>query len=375
MKAFAYGTLSSTLLLSLVEAKKIFIDNDGLSPTQLLFPLAAGHEVVGLSASFGSCSLVDCVGVASAIVEDYNLSSCIPFHVGAQQPLLRTYDTFQLWEDLFGELVWQGGWTPGYEDTYTWDNITNVDDIPGAIALINAVKEYKDTDPITIYMAGLGTTVAQALSIYPQLVNETAGLYIMGGYIDTQMAAATAKDSIVIDINTDINLIQDPEAAQMVLTAGWKELYIGGNVTNYLVPSQALYNEFIERAGGFDVIEDTPYLSWVLSLLGTGNYSENNDQQTLPFWDDVVSAYMSWPEMILESSEVSVAVDTAFYSPFYGNLRVWNSSWAPPSGIKVGAAKIIDKVDNDFFFGKLLDTYYQNWTQYCEVGGPVELIL
>lgn len=370
------STLSiiATALLNAADAKKIFIENDGLSPMQLLFPLAAGHDVVGVSSSFGSCSVVDCIGVASVIMQDYNLTQCIPLHLGAEQPLLRTNETFQLWETLFGELVWQGGWAPGYVDSYTWDNVTNKDDTPAAIALINAVKKYKDTEPITIYMAGLATTVAQALSIYPQMVDEVAAVYMMGGFVDTQLAAATG-DSITIDINTDINLIQDPEAAQMVLTAGWKELYIGGNVTNYVVPSQTLYDLFIERAGGLDVIEDVPYLSWVSTLLGTGNYSENNDQQTLPFWDEVVAAYMSWPEMVLETTDITVAVDTSFYSPFYGSLRAWNPEWAPKNGVKVANATLIDKIDDQKFYGLLLDTYFKNWTQFCEVGGPVELIL
>lgn len=373
MKVSTLAAIASSLF-SVSQAKKIFIDNDGLSPMQVLFPLTAGHEIVGISSSFGSCSLVDCIGVASEIMQDYNLTSCIPLHLGANQPLLRTFDTFQLWEQLFGDLIWQGGWTPGYEDVYSWDNVTNMDDTAGAIALINAVKKYKDTEPITIYMCGLATTVAQALSIYPQMVNETAGIFMMGGYVDTQMAAATG-DAITIDINTDINLIQDPEAAQMVLTAGWKELYIGGNVTNYVVPSQELYDEFIDRAGGITVLEDTPYMKWVMTLLGTGNYTENNDQQTLPFWDEVVAAYMSYPDMILETTEVAVAVDTAFYSPFYGNLRVWNPDFAPTSGVQTANATLIDKIDSGMFFDLLLDTYFKNWTQYCQVDGPVELIL
>lgn len=292
-----FSTLSiiATALAQCASAKKIFIDNDGLAPMQLLFPLAAGHEVVGLSMSFGSASVVDTMGMASSILDTYNLSSCVPLHIGAQQPLLRTNETFQAWEKLFGNLVWQGAWAPGYVDAYTWDNVSSYDPTEGAIALINAVKANKDTDPITIYTGGLLTTVAQALSIYPQMVDEVEGLYMMGGYVDTQLAAATG-DAITIDINTDINLIQDPEAAQMVLTAGWKELYIGANVTNYLVPSQELYDKIIARAGSLEIIRDTPYMTWVSTLLGTGNYSENNDQQTLPFWDEVVSAFMAWPD-------------------------------------------------------------------------------
>ncbi|CAM9015352.1 hypothetical protein WICANDRAFT_87743 [Wickerhamomyces anomalus NRRL Y-366-8] len=366
--------LSIAAVLASASAKKIFIDNDGLAPLQLLFPIAAGHEVLGLSTSFGSASLVDGAGQAYDILNTYNLSSCVPHYIGAQQPLLRTYETFHAWEDLFGALVWQGAYDPHYKDSYSWENITYNDTLAGAIALIDAVKSNKDTDPVIVYAAGMMTTVAQALSIYPDLAKDAQGLYIMGGYFDNQYAQ-TIGDSITIDINTDINLIQDPEAAQIVLTADWDEIVIGGNVTNYLVPSQKLYDILEEKAGGLDVIRSNPYFAQVSKLLATGNYSQNNDQETLPFWDEVVSAYMSWPELILETTNASVAVDTSFYSPFYGSLRMWNPEWAPKSGYKIANATIIDKIDDEKFYGLLIDTFFKNWTQYCEVDGAVPLIL
>lgn len=370
---FGLKTLSliaSTFLLSGSEAKKVFIENDGLAPLQLLFPLMAGWEVVGISTSIGSSSVVDGVGQVTNILETYNLTSCIPNYIGAQNPLIRTNESFHVWEELFGELVWQGAFAPGYADMYTWDNVT-YDDTPGAIAMINAVRENRDTDPVYIYSAGTLTTVAQALSIYPDLINDAAGLYIMGGYIDGQYMQAVGP-SIVNDINTDINLIQDPEAAQIALTAPWKEVVIGGNVTNYLVPSQELYDIIIDRAGGYENLEDLDYFNPVLSLVATGNYTENNEQQTLPFWDEVVSAFMVWPDLAQFNISVKTAVDTQFYSPFYGSLRIWGEEFAPARA-QTGNATIVTSIDDSRFYGLVVDTFFQDWRQYCEVGGPVEL--
>lgn len=353
-------------LLALTASKKVFIDNDGLSALQVLFPLKAGWEIVGISGSFGSSSAVDAVGIGSDILETYNLTACIPHYLGAQQPLLRTQETFDTWQDLFGSLVWQGAFTHGYEDSYTWDNITYDDSKAGAVAMIEAVRAHKDTDPVYIWAAGMMTTVAQAISLYPNLVNESAGIYIMGGYFDTQYAAALGPP-IVNDINTDINLIQDPEAAQIVLTAAWKHLVIGANVTNYLVPSQELYNRIIDKAGGLDVIQDNPYFAQVLTMLATGNYTENTSEETLPFWDEVVTAFMVWPDLIESTSSFSVAVDTLFYSPFYGNLRIWGHEYAP-HGMRTGNATIVNKIDNDGFYDLLVDTYFEDWRQYCITG-------
>ncbi|CDK28007.1 unnamed protein product [Kuraishia capsulata CBS 1993] len=359
-------------LATSVTSKKVFIENDGLAALQLLIPLYAGYDVVGLSMSFGSASSVDALGVAYDILSEYNLTSCIPLYLGAEQPLLQTNDTFQLHNTLFGAPVWEGAYASTYEDSYSWEDLEYDDATPGAIAMIEAVKKYKDTDPVTIYAAGMMTTVAQALSIYPQLAEEAAGLYVMGGYIDNQYAQATGS-SIEVDINTDINLIQDPEAAQITLTAPWKKLVIGGNVTNYLVPSQPLYDRLIHKAGGLDKIDGSEYFAAIQDIVYSGNYSQNNEQQTLPFWDEVVSSFMVYPDIITDSIDVQCAVDTSFYSPFYGNLRIWGEEFAPTSGVRTGNATLINSIKDDDFYDLMVDVLFTNWTDYCATGSFASL--
>ncbi|KAI3405589.1 hypothetical protein KGF56_001607 [Candida oxycetoniae] len=308
------------------------------------------------------------MGTIHDVLTTYNLTSCIPLYKGAAQPLLRTKETFQIWQDLFGSLVWQGAFTQGYEDIYSWSNFTYDESKMAAVALIDAVKANKDTDPIYIYAAGMMTTIAQALSLYPSLVNETSGLYVMGGYFDTQYAAATGTP-IVNDINTDINLIQDPEAAQIVFTSKWKKLVFGANVTNYLVPSQHLYNRILEKAGNRSVseISKIPYFKQLSNLLVTGNYSQNTEQETLPFWDDVVSAFLAYPDLIQSETSLNVAVDTQFYSPFYGSLRIWGEEYAP-RGVRTGNATVVNKINDSFFYDLLIDVYFEDFTQYCHNG-------
>lgn len=360
-------------VLATANSKKVFIENDGGDVGVTLIPLLAGWEIVGVSGSLGSASYVDAVGGQAKVLEEYNLTQCIPCYAGASTPLLRTNDTFHVWEDLYGSLVWQGAWAPDYVDTYTWDDFTYNKTTPGAIALIEAVKANKDSDPIEIFSAGTLTTVAQALSIYPDLVKDAAGIYVMGAYIDGQYAKATGN-AITDDLNTDINIIQDPEAAQMVLTADWDHIIIGGNVTNYEVPSQEIYDEMIDRADGLKNIRTSPYLPAVNQTVQSGNYTINakNDQNVLPFWDPVVSAIMAYPEIILEKTEVALAVDTAYNSPFYGTVRIWSHDRAPKA-IKTGNVTIIDSIDKDEFYDILMDSYFQNYTNYCTDGTLTEL--
>ncbi|EFX06335.1 nucleoside hydrolase [Grosmannia clavigera kw1407] len=352
-----------------VSAKKVFIENDGLNALQLLLPIYGGYDVVGVSMSFGSSSSADALGSAYDVLTTYNMTSCIPLYLGAEQPLIQTNETFHLHNTLFGAPVWEGAFTAGYTDSYNISDIPYSADVPGALALIDAVRSNKDTDPVMIWAAGMMTTVAQALSIYPKLVEEAAGLYIMGGYIDTQYAQATGS-AFQVDVNTDINLIQDPEAAQNVLTAGWKELYIGGNVTNYLVPSQALYNRIIKKAGGLDVINNNSYFAALQDIVHSGNYSQNanNTELILPFWDEVVSAFMAFPNLLTSTTPVQAAVDTSFYSPFYGNLRIWGSEFAPSAGYRTGNATIVNSIKKDKFYDLMIDVLFEDWREYCHIG-------
>lgn len=362
IKAVALAAASLT-----VNGKKLFIDNDGSDFGAILYPLMAGIEIVGFSGVYGSASYVDAIGSMAEMMDDFNISSCIPLYGGASQPLIRTKETFKVWEDLYGALVWEGCWSDFYEDAYSWGNFTYNETLPGAMAMIEAVKKNKDTDPVIIYAAGTMTTVAQAISLYPDLVKDAAGLYIMGGYIDFQYARATGP-SIQDDLYSDINLIQDPEAAQMVLTADWNYIYIGGNVTNKEIPSQELYDTLIERAGGMDVIETDPFYTVLLNkVLYTGNYTENNEQETLPFWDSVVAAYIAFPELVLQTTEVALAVDTSFASPSYGTAKIWSHDRSPKS-LKTGNVTIVDVIDQESFYDILVDGFFKNFSDYCTTG-------
>lgn len=343
--------------------RKVFIDNDVLDPLHVFLPLLGGMEIVGVSASFGDPSLVDALGEASELLKNYSMLSCIPLYEGASTPLMRTKKTFDIWQQLFGEFVWKGAWDPDYEDSYSFDNITYNSTLPGAMALINAVKQYPGE--VEVYAAGLMTTVAQAISLYPKLAQEAKSLYIMGGYIDGQYAQVTGGN-MVNDINTDFNLMFDPEASDIVLTSNWNDVYIGGNVTNYIFPSQDLFDKLIDEFG-MENIETDPKLSGLYSFIGNGNASS----VTLPLWDLAVSGFMTFPDLIESTTSVHVAIDTSFNSPFYGNLRIWPANLAPKAS-KVGKAKYVNTIDVDVLFDKIYDAFTKDWTQYCSAKGPVE---
>lgn len=357
-----FALATALLATGATATRKVFIDNDGLENLNVALPLLAGMDIVGISASFGDPSMVDALGVAADVLANYSLTSCVPLYAGAKTPLLRNKETFNAWEELFGEFVWKGAWADDYEDSY---NITDIeyDTTPAAMALINAVKQYPGE--LEIYAAGLMTTVATALSMWPEMVDDVKTLWIMGGFIDGQYAQVTGGD-LVNDLNTDFNMMFDPEAAQMTLTAGFKEVYVGGNVTNGVYPTQELFDSLITKFGYENITTEDKFAA-IYDFVGDGN----STSVFLPMWDQAVSGFMAYPELMTETMEVHVAVDTSFGSPFYGNLRFWPSNLVPTKG-KTGKVTYVNAIDIEGLLGKIFDALSSDWRQYCSVDGPVE---
>ncbi|KAK9475169.1 uncharacterized protein V1510DRAFT_410213 [Dipodascopsis tothii] len=371
---FTAGIVSALLASAVTAAspyKKIFIENDGCTGLNILFPLLGDIEIVGMSGSMGSYSRVDAVGSCSTLLADLNMTSCIPLYAGAEHPLLFNKNTFKVWETLYGPLVWEGAFTAGYEDSYTWDEINYDDTTFAAVELIKAVKAAPHE--VLVYAAGTMTTVAQALTIWPEMPKYTRGLTIMGGYLDGQIAQATGGN-MTSDLFSDINLIQDPEAAQMVLTADWPELIIGANVTNTIYPTTELFERIVEKVGGIENVRTNPDLKAVLAFVGE-NATAPDASTNLPLWDEIVSAYTAYPDLIKSEIKIKLAVDTSIASPFYGNIRVWSEELAPKHGVKTGTARWITDIDRERIENMIVDVYTKNWNEYCKVGGPLDFDL
>ena len=81
-----------------------------------------------------------------------------------------------------------------------------------------------------------------------------------------------------------INLIMDPEAAKIALTASFPSMTIAGNVANQVYPTQ----EFLD-----DVYEvKNNYTSLFHKYYGT----------SFPFWDETAAALMIDPSLSLNST-------------------------------------------------------------------------
>jgi len=241
------------------------MDNDWISNSYLPFLLAlnADWNLLGLTSCTANTWALQGSLHALALLEIGNLSDCIPVYKGADYPLLNTPETFQLWEDLHGVLPFQGvfavenataeaaGADPTSGDpnrivkeafTEGYPNVT-VAGNNSAAWMVEQVRKYPGE--VTVYAAGALTNIALAVRMDDQFARLAKQLVVMGGYVDDNLFKVTGSlyqaainsdvsiafpDKVVTVMGEgsltrlQLNLITDPEASKIVLTAPWPKI-------------------------------------------------------------------------------------------------------------------------------------------------------
>ncbi|SMR58740.1 unnamed protein product [Zymoseptoria tritici ST99CH_1E4] len=313
-----------------VSRPKVILDNDWPTTGFITYLLAlnAGWEVLGLVSDTSDSWALTCGLHALATLEVGDLS-CIPVYRGADYPILRRPETFQVWEMLHGNLPWQGvfavenstrealgnnptGGDPNrivrgaFKEGYP--NTTFASEISGAEFMVQQVRKYPGE--ISIYSAGALTNIALAVRIDPNFAKNAKELVIMGGYIDGNLLQTTGSKRLA-DFQSDINLMIDPEGAKMVLSADFPNITIVGNAANQVLITQDFLDELYQVK--------TPYTELLHAYSSLGQ----------PFWDETAAAVMVEPSIVRNSTRFFVDVDTSFGSPSYGNIHAYQQILAP----------------------------------------------
>ncbi|KIW15108.1 hypothetical protein PV08_07895 [Exophiala spinifera] len=339
--------VSSSALLAVASAAavsgtKVILDNDwspaGFIP--YLLALNAGWDVLGLIGDTANSWALQTSLHGLATLERGNLSSCIPVYRGADYPLLNTPQLFQAWEEVHGVLPWQGAFAPenltaeaaGSDPTSGDPNRiskaaftegypnTTLASGPAAIWLVEQVNKYPGE--IVIYSGGALTNIALAVRMDPTFASKTKGLVIMGGYIDVNLLQVVGSVGEADD-NSDINLMIDPEASKIALTADFPNITIVGNAANQVFPTQAYWDEVYQVKNA--------YTELAYNYYGT----------IFPFWDETAMFSVLDPANVLNSTQFYLDVDTAASSPNYGNIHAYQEALTP-------AAQTLQKVNYVF---------------------------
>lgn len=207
---------------------KIILDNDwstaGYIP--ILLALDAGWDVLGIVGDTSDTWALQASLHGLATLEVGQLSSCIPVYKGADYPLINTPELFQTWEDLHGDLVWQGAFKP-YNATHEALGNDPTSGDPqrvvreafaegypnGTLAgnqsaawMVEQVRKYPGE--VVIYSGGALTNIAMAVRLDPEFASLAKALVIMGGYLDVTLLTTSAS-LLQADINSDVRLCWD----------------------------------------------------------------------------------------------------------------------------------------------------------------------
>lgn len=332
---------------SAITRPKVILDNDwstaGFIP--ILQALSAGWEIVGILSDTADSWALQTGLHALATLEVGNLS-CIPVYRGADYPILNTPTLFQAWEDVHGVLAWQGAFAPenltnealGNDPTSGdpsrisrsafkegYPNTTFASDISAAEFLVQQVRKYPGE--ISIFSGGALTNIALAHRIDPNFAKNTKGLTIMGGYLDANLLQTTGS-ILLADLQSDINLMMDPEGSKIALTADFPSITLCGNVANQVMSTQAFLDEIYQVK--------SPYSELVHKYYGT----------SFPFWDETAAAVMLDHGIVRNSTKFYVDVDTSYSSPNYGNIHAYQKALMPKAQ-KLREVNFVLQIDGD----------------------------
>jgi inosine-uridine nucleoside N-ribohydrolase len=191
--------------------KLVYIDTDvGLGTpgaeiddgAALIFLLRSKSiDVVGAGSVFGNVPLHDATVNLDRLLT-WMSEEHIPLGRGAEKPLIEDMSWFASWQSL-------------YKKTLPW-NVRST----GCLAA-NLISDTIRAHPGQISIIALGpmTNLALAIRLDPAIVPLTREVIVMGGSFNAQKPSP------------EFNIRCDPEAAQMVLTAGWNVHILGLEIT------------------------------------------------------------------------------------------------------------------------------------------------
>ncbi|EME40795.1 hypothetical protein DOTSEDRAFT_37549 [Dothistroma septosporum NZE10] len=355
-KSTANGTIS--------DRPKVILDNDwstaGFIP--ILQALKQSWDVVGVVSDTADSWALQTGLHALATLEIGGLD-CVPVYRGADFPILNTPAVFQAWETVHGKLAWQGAFAPenltnealGNDPTsgdpnrisksvfempyYGYPNTTFASSIAAAEFLVQQVRKYPGD--ISIYSGGALTNIALAVRIDPTFAKNAKELVIMGGYLDLNLLETTGSVRLA-DLQSDINLMIDPEGAKMALTADFPNIAIVGNAANQVISTQAFLDE-IHRVSN-------PYTELMYHYYGTG----------FPFWDETAAAVMLEPSIVKNSTKFYLDVDTSYASPSYGNIHAYQKALAPVAQ-NLREVNFVIEVDGDALKRRIKEAVQADW--------------
>jgi len=266
----------------------------------------------------------------------------VPVAMGAVFPLVRNEQETKLAVALYGKVAWLGAWGEGQTALKETKNGV-VPVTPGGLRehgpyVVPPMPEGKPTikpvaedaahflirevhahpHEVTIYAAGPLTNIALAVLIDPAFAALTKGIVIMGGSIDPQTNDPEFADSP----QHEFNFWFDPEAAHIVLRAGWPRIDVTTVDVSIKAPFTKVMLDEISKS-------ETPAARYIAAW----------SQDRYYMWDELAACAWLDPSIITKEKLVYMDVDLS-HGPNYGNTLTWDKKMKPETGIRLVHAQI-----------------------------------
>ena len=317
----------------------VLMDNDFAGPggtdMQAILPLLANPSVgiLGLTVVTGDGWENDEAARLLRFLEIAGRPD-IPVVNGATYPLMRSVPEMKLWEQRYGRIPWKGAWgglesidkVPAQQPSlpHLDEGLPTTSPAPGLAASFLVKTVHAHPHQVTVIAAGPLTDIALAIRMDPSFAADAKQLVFMGGLLDTSMMSVTGN----ADFASDFNLIFDPEAAHIALTAPWPKIVAVGDVSNSVMMTRALMDRI--------AAVKTPLTAYLSKYFNA-----------LPLWDEMAGAIAVDPSLVTKSVEAFMDVDVSG-GLGYGRAQVWPDALAPKE-MGVRPVTIVQEIDTARF--------------------------
>ncbi len=325
----ACATLAVSSVAAAQEKQYVVIDQDAAGPggTDMLSILillqSPKVEPLGITVVTGDAWRDEEVAHALRLLELIGRTD-IPVVPGAAFPLVRTEQWTQLWEQMYGKIVYLGAWNqrPNRHGPYEVPALregnpsTKALNEDAAHFLVRMVHKYPHQ--VTIYEGGPMTNLALALSLDPQFAELSKGLVFMGGSLSPQ----TDNPEFANNPRHEFNLWFDPEASHIVLRAHWPS--ITATTVDVSVKTR-LTDEMVAEIAK----TQSPVAQYVARFSHPGRY----------LWDELAAAAWLDPELITGEKQVFMDVNLD-RGAGYGDTLTWSERVKPATDLQLVRAQM-----------------------------------
>jgi purine nucleosidase/pyrimidine-specific ribonucleoside hydrolase len=254
---------------------RVLFDDDG-SPdgtTALLYLLSHPQvEVLSVSISYGEAHPEVYIQHMGRMLEELGITS-IPLGTGQDAPLAGS-NAFPEWIRQSSNDFW-GLPQPNADTAYPTQDAAEL-----MASVINA-----STEPVTVFVSGPSTNLAQALRLDPGIRSNIARVYIMGGAVHVP---GNIND-LIQDTDNEVaewNVYADPQAAREVFEAGLELSIVPLDATNLVAATRE--DAGMWRTGGATADFAADIYDMLLDSWGTDN---------VPVWDVMTAAIAVEPTL------------------------------------------------------------------------------